>query len=127
MVPLSTLRQDSAVLQMPIFLLRSFQYGPDPTVWLRWHRGPGLTAANAILGDGPVVTWGSLDSGGDSTWAQDRLKDAQQIQASSWAFAAIVGDGSVAATVWRPFERVFRSSRQWQANMILCQVLVPTS
>ena len=49
----------------------------------------------AILGDGSVITWGYAIYGGDSSEVQDRLRDAQQIQASYQAFAAILGDGSV--------------------------------
>ena len=48
----------------------------------------------AILGDGSVVTWGSVD-GGDSSAVHDQLQNLQQIQASVVAFAAILGDSSV--------------------------------
>ena len=52
-----------------------------------------------ILGDGSVVTWGGAGGAGEDL--QQRLKDAQGIQATSSAsqgdaFAAILGDGSVA-------------------------------
>ena len=33
----------------------------------------------AILGDGTVVTWGDHGHGGDSTAAQNRLRNVQQI------------------------------------------------
>ena len=42
-----------------------------------------------------VVTWGSKDSGGDSSEVQDRLKGVQQVQSNPNAFAAILADGSV--------------------------------
>ena len=35
------------------------------------------------------------DSGGDSSAVQDQLKGVVQIQATGWAFAAILEDGSV--------------------------------
>ena len=41
------------------------------------------------------MTWGNEAHGGDSSAAQDLLTNVQQIQASSNAFAAILGDGSV--------------------------------
>ena len=41
------------------------------------------------------MTWGSHRHGGCSIAVQDQLKDVQQVQACSKAFAAIVGDGSV--------------------------------
>ena len=42
-----------------------------------------------------VVTWGTPDSGGGSSEVQDRLKGVQQAQATGFAFAAILADGSV--------------------------------
>ena len=42
-----------------------------------------------------VVTWGDPDWGGDSSEVQDLLKGVQQIQATNYAFAAILADGSV--------------------------------
>lgn len=39
----------------------------------------------AILADGRVITWGSLDSG-DS----EELRSVQQVQATGYAFAAIL-------------------------------------
>ena len=47
------------------------------------------------LRDGSVVTWGNYGLGGDSSALQDQLKNVQQIQASNYAFAAILGDGFV--------------------------------
>ena len=44
----------------------------------------------AILCDGSVVTWGAQDSGGDSSFVQEKLQNVQQIQASLSAFAAIL-------------------------------------
>ena len=41
------------------------------------------------------MTWGAASYGGDSGAVQDQLRNAQQIQASRGAFAAIVGDDSV--------------------------------
>ena len=43
-----------------------------------------------------MVPGGDIFFGGDSSLLQDQLQDVQQIQASSVAFAAILGDGSVA-------------------------------
>ena len=48
-----------------------------------------------IVPGGSVITWGDNKTGGDSSAAQDQLKNVQQIQATSAAFAAILGDGSV--------------------------------
>ena len=47
------------------------------------------------LDDGSIVTWGAADFGGDSSDVQCQLTNVQQMQASSGAFAAILGDGSV--------------------------------
>ena len=41
------------------------------------------------------AAWGKVDSGGDSRAVQDKLRNAQRIQASHAAFSAILGDGSV--------------------------------
>ena len=55
-----------------------------------------FAAFAAILGDGSVVTWGDVDSGGSSSAVQDQLRGVQQIQATVLgAFAAILADGSV--------------------------------
>ena len=48
-----------------------------------------------MLEEGFVVTWGSPHGGGDSSAVQDQLRNVQQIQATSEAFAAILADGSV--------------------------------
>ena len=73
------------------------------------------SAFAAVLGDGSVVTWGSADHGGDSGTVQDQLKNVRisKLPAAlslpflamdlslpgemqpSFAFAAIVADGSV--------------------------------
>ena len=42
-----------------------------------------------------VVTWGSRNHGGDSSRVQAQLKGVQQLQATQFAFAAILADGSV--------------------------------
>ena len=42
-----------------------------------------------------AALWGDAARGGDSSAVQEQLKNVQQIQASSGAFAAILGDGSV--------------------------------
>ena len=47
--------------------------------------------------DGSVVTWGDRDRGGVSRTVLGQLNNVQQIQASSSAFAAVLGDGSVVA------------------------------
>ena len=44
------------------------------------------------------MTWGDPDGGGDSGAVRHLLKNVKQIQASSTAFAAILGDGS--AVIW---------------------------
>ena len=41
------------------------------------------------------MTWGDPDYGGDSSEVQDQLKGVQQLQATDYAFAAILADGSV--------------------------------
>ena len=43
------------------------------------------------------MTWGVMVHGGDSSAVQNQLNNVQQIHASWGAFAAILGDGSVAA------------------------------
>ena len=45
--------------------------------------------------DGSVATWGDASFGGDSSAVRDQLKGVQQIQATNFAFAAILEDGSV--------------------------------
>ncbi len=46
--------------------------------------------------DSAIVTWGDADRGGDSSAVRrDQLKGVQQIQATNFAFAAILEDGSV--------------------------------
>ena len=47
------------------------------------------------LTDGSVVTWGNPDSDGDSSAVLHQLKNAQQVQANRFAFAATLADGSV--------------------------------
>ena len=42
-----------------------------------------------------MVTWGTADFGGDTTAVQEQLKTVQQIQATRFAFAAILVDGTV--------------------------------
>ena len=41
------------------------------------------------------MTWGNDDDGGHNFAVQDQLKNVQHIQATSCAFAAVLGDGSV--------------------------------
>ena len=41
------------------------------------------------------MTWGKADYGGESSAVQHQLKQVQQIQATDFAFAAILEDGSV--------------------------------
>ena len=41
------------------------------------------------------MTWGDDGRGGNSRAVQGQLKDVQQIQASPFAFAAILGNGTV--------------------------------
>eukprot|EP00434_Breviolum_minutum_P033555 symbB.v1.2.029692.t1/scaffold3283.1/size59811/3 len=59
---------------------------------------PQLAATNSDFalwchGDSAIVTWGDACSGGDKV--QDQLRGVQQIQATHYAFAAILEDGSV--------------------------------
>ena len=61
---------------------------------------PQLAATNGAFafwchGDSAIVTWGDKYRGGDSSGVRDQLKGVQQIQATDWAFAAILEDGSV--------------------------------
>ena len=50
------------------------------------------------------MTWGDADEGGDSRGAQGQLKEVKQIRATTGAFAALLGDGSVALVAqWCPF------------------------
>ena len=42
-----------------------------------------------------MVVWGNPDHGGDSSEVQDQLRNVQEVQATSYAFAAILADGSV--------------------------------
>ena len=44
---------------------------------------------------GSVVTWGYPDDGGNSTQAQDQLRNVQHIQATERAFAAMLESGAV--------------------------------
>ena len=72
---------------------------------------PQLAATDSAFalwchGDSAIVTWGDANFGGDSSAVQDQLKGVQQIQATNWAFAAILEDGSVvtwgdANLLWR--------------------------
>ena len=41
------------------------------------------------------MTWGRIDFGGDSRRVRGQLKNVQHIQATKYAFAAILRDGSV--------------------------------
>ena len=50
----------------------------------------------AVLGDGSVVTWGTMDKGGDRSAVPRRQRTVQNIQAAVAALAASLGDGSVA-------------------------------
>lgn len=49
----------------------------------------------AILEDGSVATWGISGAGGDSSAVQHLLRNVLQLQATSSAFAALLGDGSI--------------------------------
>ena len=48
-------------------------------------------------GDSAVVTWGAADDGGNSSPVRDQLRGVQKIQATNYAFAALLEDGSVVA------------------------------
>ena len=58
----------------------------DPSFLLRICCNPGRWICGHL---------GSCGHGGDSSAVQEQLRDVQQIQASTCAFAAILGDGSV--------------------------------
>ena len=45
--------------------------------------------------NGFVVTWGDRRFGGDSSRVQEQLRNVQHIQATHYAFAAILDNGSV--------------------------------
>ncbi|CAK9002900.1 Probable E3 ubiquitin-protein ligase HERC2 (HECT domain and RCC1-like domain-containing protein 2) (HECT-type E3 ubiquitin transferase HERC2) [Durusdinium trenchii] len=49
----------------------------------------------AIRSDGRVVTWGWAESGGDSSRVEGRLREVQELQATSGAFCALRADGRV--------------------------------
>ncbi len=49
----------------------------------------------ALRNDGTVVTWGSVNDGGDSSAVQDKLTDVNEIYSNNSAFAALKSDGSV--------------------------------
>ena len=57
----------------------------------------GLRGAFALwcCGGRKIVTWGHPGYGGDSSAVQDQLRNVQQVQGTSDAFAAILADGSV--------------------------------
>ncbi|OLQ00879.1 hypothetical protein AK812_SmicGene16413 [Symbiodinium microadriaticum] len=73
----------------------------------------------AILDDGSVVTWGHAAGGGDSRDVQDELKNVQQIQATGYAFAAILADGSFKplAVLLLPFLPLDLSSKPPEAML----------
>ena len=43
------------------------------------------------------MTWGTVESGGDSSAVKNQLQGVKQIQAAKNAFAALLADGSVVA------------------------------
>eukprot|EP00438_Fugacium_kawagutii_P035927 Skav228000 [mRNA] locus=scaffold390:386221:390830:- [translate_table: standard] len=47
------------------------------------------------VGSFPIVTWGSLHSGGNSTEVRDQLRNVQHIHSTGHAFAAILAHGGV--------------------------------
>ena len=61
---------------------------------------PQLAAAKSAFalwchGDSTITTWGDVLDGGNSAAVRDQLRGVQKIQATGYAFAAIVEDGSV--------------------------------
>lgn len=52
-----------------------------------------FSAFAAILANGSLVAWGNAQYGGRSRALRQHLKDVQQVQSSSGAFAAILSDG----------------------------------
>ena len=72
------------------------QDGDQLTVIAR--QPPKLAAARhafAFCGADAVVTWGNPRQGGDSSAVKQQLRSVQQVQATGYAFAAILEDGSV--------------------------------
>ena len=61
-----------------------------------------------------MVTWRNSDLAGDSSAVQDQLRDVQQIQASTGAFAAILGDGAVVSSA---VQHQLRDVQQIQASV----------
>ena len=118
-----SLPQSSKVGDLRALAQKSFQLGflrllaadhsvLDPTVSLQaagLEDGDHLTAivleakvaateqafASFCCGGDRIVTWGSPAHGGDSSEVQDQLKGVQQVQATQYASAAILTDGSV--------------------------------
>ena len=60
---------------------------------------PSLSLRGAFAlwccGGRKIITWGHPGYGGDSSAVQDQLRNVQQVQGTSGAFAAILADGSV--------------------------------
>ena len=52
----------------------------------------GRAFAMWCCGGGRIVPWGDPGRGGDSSAVQDQLRNVQQVQATSFAFAAILAD-----------------------------------
>ena len=71
--------------------------GDDLTAVVVEPKVVATSAAFAVFccGGDRVVTWGAALYGGDSSQVQDQLKAVQEVQATHFAFAAILANGSV--------------------------------
>ena len=65
-------------------------------IWENWDsRRRNNGSSTEISQDGSVVTWGNRDHGGDSCAVQAKLVKVMKLQATAFAFAALLKDGSV--------------------------------
>ena len=75
------------VIQTRAVTVRQFEVSSTVCDRFKLQHGPFA----AILEDGSVATWGRAACGGDSSAVRDQLSGVQQIQATDYAFAAILG------------------------------------
>ena len=78
-------------------LTAGIQEGAHLTVVAQQPKVAATSAAFAMwcCGGDRTVTWGNSRHGADSSAVQDQLKNVQQVQATTAAFAATLADGSV--------------------------------
>ena len=69
-------------------------------------------------GDSAIVTWGHAEFGGDTSAVQDQLRGVQQIQATHFAFAAILEDRSV--VTWGHADYMAVTVRQFEISSRAC-------